>query len=132
MCLLGNWRESFQDDVTIFRTNPKGARSMVRFQVEPREVLVHEDMRNQVVLLSSVGCRSLARGIPSFFSELASQSTKVNGSSAWYESRLSRGVVVLCVVRVCQIDNPSWAKSLARWDLGRGWPNLNARNGSER
>ena len=72
--LLGNWRESLQNDMTILWANPKGARSMVGFQVEEREVLIHEDMRNKVVLLPSVGrkrCLSVARSIPPFFSELA-------------------------------------------------------------
>jgi hypothetical protein len=98
LCLLGNWRESLQDDMTILGTNPKGARSMVGFQVEEREVLVHEDMRNKVVLLSSVGrkrCLSVARSIAPFFSELASQCTKVDSSSTWNESRLCSGVILL-------------------------------------
>ena len=130
LCLLGNWRESLQNDMAILGTNPKGARSMVGFQVEEREVLVHEDMRNKVVLLSPVGrkrCLSVARSIPSFFSELASQSTKINSSSTWNESRLCSGVVLLRVVRVYQIDIPCLTKSFARRDLGRALPSFKAR-----
>ena len=130
LCLFGNGRESFQDDVTIFGANPKGTRSMVGFQVEPREILIHEDMRNKIVLLSSVGwkrCLSVAGGIPPFFSELACQSTKINSSSAWYERRLSRGVFLLCVVRICEIDISCRTKSLARRNLGRALPGFKAR-----
>jgi len=97
--------------------------------MEKGEVLVHEHVRNKVVLLSSVGWKhlSVTYTFPPFFSELASQSTKIDGSAPRYE-----GYLLLCVIRICQIDIHDRTKSLAGRNLGRALPRFKARDKLER
>ena len=42
--LLGDWGEGLQNDMTVLGANPEGTGSVVGLQVQPGEVLVHEDV----------------------------------------------------------------------------------------
>lgn len=67
LSLLSNGRKCLKYDMTIFGTDPERTRLMIQLEMEPGEILVHEDVRYQLVLLPAMhferretGCRWLS------------------------------------------------------------------------
>ena len=58
LCLFRNGRERLEDDMAIFGADPKRTRSMIEFKMEPREVLLLEDMGHKGILLSPMNTQA--------------------------------------------------------------------------
>ena len=56
--LLRNGGKRLEDDVAIFGTDPKRTRSVIRFEMKPREVLLMEDMGHKGILLSPMNTQA--------------------------------------------------------------------------
>jgi hypothetical protein len=54
LSLLCNWGKGLENNVAIIRTNPQGPRRVVRFKMKPGEVLIHEDVRHEGILLPTM------------------------------------------------------------------------------
>jgi hypothetical protein len=113
LCLFSDWRERLQDDMALW-TNPEWTRSVIRLQLNPREVLVHENVRHQTVLQASMGWKrrlSIIPGFSSFFSQFTSQSGKVDSSPAGNESRICSDAVLLVGIYIYVVVVRHRAKS---------------------
>lgn len=84
--MLGDGGKGFKNDVTIFGTNPQRARGVVGFQVQPREVLISEDMRDKSFLLSPMSAegRITVGSLCSttLLGQFASEGTKIDSCTA--------------------------------------------------
>jgi hypothetical protein len=110
LCLFCNGGECLENDVSVLGTNPQRPRSMVRFEVQPREVLVHEDVRYQTVLMAPMLLqgREICRLYilcATRLGQLACQRTEVDGGTTGYKSRLrgGRGDRIFLIVVDCYV-----------------------------
>ena len=87
LSLIRNRREGFQDNMSVLRTNPDGSSRVISLQVEPRKVVLLEDVRDQLVLLFPMSNHRVPPPIPPSLGELASQSTEFNRSAFRNELR---------------------------------------------
>lgn len=87
LSLLSDWREGFQDNMSVLRTNPDGSSRVVGLQVKPRKIALFEDVRDQLVLLFPMSNHRVLVSILLSLKELASQSAEFNRCGFRHELR---------------------------------------------